>query len=668
MADLTPATPLRLSDSKLQTLSNHIQNLITDLENQSRPLFEAMEIWQKNYEAKPRQKEKNHPWRNASNIVVPLCKMMADSRAASEWSAIHGAGRRVWQATTENEDFEAHGKQMSRYINWQADGNDFDFASESYDWTQERTIHGSSVLAGNWRNNQSYVYVKRGGKVVPVPVSWNRGPILEHVPRYNIMWDTSYPSIGEAPAVDRLFALPWSDFAIQASSSDGWLPGALEKVREHHGITGPSQQIRSLQDEIDGRGQAPDSFRLHGVHEVTVSWPHIQAMDIDGKDLALPGNRKVDTPTVDLRITIHRQTGEILRLSSQPYFYPGKPFFDGYFHKRVGRGHSVGMVKILEQLQAGMTTIFNQGIDSQTRANSLWGKTKIRKLVDQPIDMAKWIFDPTMNGVEPLNFPGSAFSNIQLLQLLQATAERLSGQADPAFGRETRLGGHSAPATTTLALLERGNTLAAPDRGLLTRQLGRAGEFIATLNQQFETNEDGKINRVLGKIDGELVEETIFPTEPIPGNFKFNIRGLSRQDNPDSEMQRQLQVAQQVQNYWGTVFQITQGWAQTIQAVDPRVQPVMIEAFSQALKSTTRTHERFLDAADIDDTQNFLLSINEQGSHTAQLFDAFLAQAREGAGSLPAAPQQGGVGQAGVAPDVGPAGIPGIAGGNGSVQ
>lgn len=664
MADLTPATPIRLSKDNLETLSRAVQNLVTDLETQSAPLLKAMEIWEKNYEATPRHTVKNYPFANASNIVVPLIKTMVDSRVASTWETIHSFGEKVWMTRLLNETFEDQSKTIARVLNWQADGNDFDFGPTTYDWLLESTIHGSSVLAGNWRTNQSHVYMKDGNSAKAVPIAWNTGPILEHVPRYQILWDTSYPSIGEAPAVGRQFPISWATLSAFATQSDGWIKENVEDVKNAPGLDGPTAKMQKSQDLMDHRNtQKPTGFELHDIREVTVSWPQLQALDIRGADLALPGNKKIDTVTVDIRVTIHRKTGKILRLTSQPYYYPGKPFFDTFFHKRVGRGHSVGMAKILEQPQAGITTVLNQGIDAQTRANSVWGKTNVRELQEQPIDMAKWIWDPTMKGVEPFNLAGSSFSNIQLIQTIQSWAERLSGQSDPAFGRETRLGGHSAPATTTLALLERGNTLAAPDRGLLQRQLGRAGEFISTLNQQFGISKL-KLQQVLGEKDAEKAIDIYYPEDPIPGNYKFSIRGLSRSDNPDQEMQKQITIDQQNQNYWGNIARYTEAWSQTLQMAPPEHQEMFLEAYGQAIKGMTFTYKRFLEAAEVDDIENFIMTLPESmnGNGQSAQLDQFADRARQSAGTQPDAQGPGAMAPAGIPAPNGAAGPPGAVG------
>jgi len=661
MASLTPATPIKLSEAKLTSLSREIQNLITELESQSKPLIDAMDMWQKNYEAVPLQKQKNWPFRNASNIVVPLAKMMVDSRVASIWNAIHGAGRNVWNSTTQDTDQEDGSKQVANLINWQADGNDFDFGPASYDWIHDFHVNGSGVLAANWREARQHVFMKRrGGGVGAVPISWGSGPVLEPVPRHQILWDTSYPTISEAPAVVRQFDKTWVELANLSANSDGWVKGAVEKVRNHPGFSGP-RIIEKTQDDMDYRGKTPSAYEKHDVREVTLSWPNITAAGINGRDLMLPGNMKADTPIVDFVVTIHRTTGQILRLQSQPYFMADKPFFDGFFHKRPGRGHSVGMVKILEPLQLALTVVLNQGIDAQTRANSFFGKTNIKQLVDQPIDMAKWVFDPSMKGVEPLQMPGSSFMNLQLMQMIQATAERLSGQSDPAFGRETRLGGHSAPATTTLALLERGNTLAAPDRGLITRTLSRAGECIALLNQQFEDPGGAKLRQVLGEKDAAVAARALWPEDDSPMNFRFNIKGLSRSDNPDAELQKAIQVSQLSGNYWSQILKLTEAISQTLQMA-PELAPINVEAYTQAVKGFTQQHKRALDAADIDDTENFLLTVNEEGSPLQELLADFADRARQGAGDGGGNGQPGGMAPNGGVPPDGAPGIPGVAG------
>lgn len=665
---LTPGLPIRLSDTKMEALERALSNLITDRESQSAPLFESMQIWEKNYEAEPRSKQKDFPFKNASNLVVPIIKTAVNATVASTWGAVHSYGSRVWHGKTQNEEFEKSAAIFTQYLNWQADGNDFDFGPVSYDAILEMTIHGSAVLAPNWAQKQSWVYMPSSSGMRPMAVSWGTGPTLECVPRYQMLWDTSAQSINAAHDVTRQFLLTYGELSAMSENGDGWIKEAVEFVRDHSGLDGPQADIKKVQDELDKRASnalGSHTFETHDIRESTVSWPLLRAMDINGGDLALPNNKKADTVMVDIRATLHRKTGRILRLTSQPFLYPGKPFFDLHFHKRSGRGFSVGLAKILEQQQVAATTIFNQGIDAQTRANSVWAKTKYRDMIDQPIDPSKMVFDPQGDGVTPFDLKGNDFGNLQLLQFVQAISERLSGQSDPAFGRETRLGGHSAPATTTLALLEQGESLAGPHRGLLRKQLGKLGEFISTLNQQFEVDES-KLRNVMGAKDAADASSLAFPSDPIPGNFKFQVVGLSRADNPDREIQKQVQIDQQNNNYWGNVIRITEAWTKVVSQVqDPEIQMVLREAYTQYLRSSTKTYERFLYAAEVDDVENFLLTIEDtrDGEQATQSFNSLADRARETLGNGAAGQAPGGMVGPGGGADPLPSGVPGDPGG-----
>jgi hypothetical protein len=371
-------------------------------------------------------------------------------------------------------------------------------------------------------------------------------------------------------------------------------------------------------------------------------------MGINREDLATPSNRKIDTPEIALVVTHHRKRKLNLRIHAEPYFTPYKPFFDGFYRKRSGRGHSVGAVKRLEGLQSAMTTIFNQGIDCQTRANSVFAQTTVRRLVDEPIDPAHPLFVPDMNSYQPLKLADAPFANLQLLNVAEAMAEKSMGQGDPQFGRETRMGGHpspatstTSPATSTIAMMQNADLLTGPMRDLVRTQLSRAGEFIATIDQQFEADEDGKIQRVLGTEDAETVSEFLFPTEPIPGNYQFNVRGLSQDLNPDAKMNKAVMVSQMNANYWSMILRATEALLKSLQVPAPQeLQAVQLKAFSGFIRAQTESHLDFLEAADVDDIHKFVLAFERNESRTNEAIRAFAGRAGELAG--PGTPPQGG--------------------------
>jgi hypothetical protein len=151
------------------------------------------------------------------------------------------------------------------------------------------------------------------------------------------------------------------------------------------------------------------------------------------------------------------------------------------------------------------------------------------------------------------------------------------------------------------------------------------GEAIAIVNQQFETNEDGKVHRVLGGLDGDQVMTFLFPKEPIPGNYQFDVVALSPQNNPDAEMNRAVQIGQMNQLYWG---QIIQG----VQAMEhPQVGQTVKMAWVKYIESMTNTYMRFLESANVDEIEKYVLNLRaaQQGQGPGNMGPA------AGVGGLP---------------------------------
>jgi hypothetical protein len=626
MANLIPGQIIRLSEPDTRILEKHIGNEITNLETKYSDYFKKLQTWWRWHEGEPRMRQKNFPFVGASNIIIPLTRIMSDSLIARAFNTVFGAGDNVWTARTENENNVQIARDTARYTNWQGKGNDFDLRLSVYDTFSELYPMGASVMALNWRADVRWVYAPgvSGGtfrRSVAQQVQFGRGPIVESPPRENMLWDTAF-NIGDAPVVVREFPMPWSKLkALYQLQPKAWDKDVIESVRGEGGQQGPSKDVteeKKKQDSVQ-EFDIDASTEPLDVREVHIDFPVLENFGFSKR-----GMESMKTPDLPIVITTHRKTGRIIKINAEPYNLPYKPFFDFYFRKRSGRGHSVGVAKRLEQLQSGMTTQFNQAIDSQTRANAVWAITSSRKHMDSPIDPSHPIFAPGMEKeFKELKLTPSIAPNIALIQALQVMAERDMGVADPALGRETRQGGHPSPATSTLALLENTDVMSAPTMAMIRRQMSRLGEAIAILDQQFELNEDGKIHRVLGGLDGESVSEFLFPRTPIPGNYMFDMVALSPQNNPDAEMSRAVQVGQMNQLYWSQVIQGVQVME------NPQVGPLVKKAWLSFIDSSTNTYMRFLDAANVDEIEKFVLNLRRAQQAGAQNLGNITGNARE---------------------------------------
>lgn len=601
-----PGDSIPITDKVREGLGTELSQSIDDLESQYSNLFRDIGIHWKWYEATPvTSGPKNFPFKGASNIVVPLIQIMVDNYVNRAYAALFANRERTWAVRTEREDLEREVKDVGRWLNWASNDNDFSIRLPAYDQLLEQAVTGSSVVALNWRQDVRWAYVGKGKKLRAEQVRYARGAFPEHVPREQILWDTNF-LIQEAPMVVRELRYRWTQLRNLAALDSSWDMKTIEKIQGHGGAQGPSQAVRAGKEREDGKQSLSfGDVNEHDIREVHLDWPMLDQLGFESDMAPKPGKERSKTPSPPIVVTLDRNSRQILRIIAEPYFFPYKPFFDIFYRKRSGRGHSAGIAKKLEHMQRSMTTSLNQAHDARTRANSIWGKTKRKDMLNKPLDPASLIWDPDMNSFEAFNLPTATFDDMRLMTAVQVIAERQIGMSDPDLGRETRQGGHPSPATSTLALLEQSKSMQGTGLDLIRIQYSRMGEAIASLYQQFETNEDGKLQRVLGNEDAGRVEMFLFPTDPISGTLMFDVSAMSGSNTPDAEMKRSILISQMNQNYW---LMVIKGLSFL---ENPQVGPIVKKGVLAAIKAGTASHLRFLEAGDVDDLERYVLTLAE---------------------------------------------------------
>jgi len=645
---LVPGEIIELSDADSKRLGGFISEIVEDLERQySTYLRTDIPIWWKWKHATPAVREKTFPWRGASNLVIPYIRTIADASAATMFGKVFAAAPRIWKIKSEDEDpvRQTWARAWDRQLNWAAAGNDFNFKLAMYDWIDEIVTIGSSVMAINYRNDIRNVYFGRGSnsrkKLQSQKIEWRRGPNFEHAPRENYLWDTSY-RIGDAPCVVREHAYTQFQLEFMAQGDPAWDSEAIASIKNLTGNeSSPSSDARAAKDREDSRSQsASDIMRQHDVREVHIDLPLAKAAGIQ-----IPHVRDTDPdlPWIPLVVHLHRRSRKILRIVAEPYHLPHKPFFDGFYRKAGSRGMSIGVSKLLMPLQEFISSSFNQASDSATRMNTLWAKTRNPKLAMKPFDPSKPMLVNSMDEIEPFNVSTQFVNNLPLINAANVFGERVTGVNDPLMGRETRAGGHPAPATSTLALLGQSDKMTIGTDELMRETVASMGMAATILYQQFETDEDNKFTRVHGQEDADLIKQIIFPAEPIPANYLFEVVAMSPNSNPDSEQQRAVVINQMTNDYWAFVLRIVQ----TVES-NPNLGPLGQEMALQSIRSKTQVYRKFLEASNEDDIERFIAQLNEPGGpNNPDQIAAIGAQASAvigGGGSLPAAGPVAGAG------------------------
>lgn len=635
------STPFKLPLAKRRKLGGALCEYLRDIEGAHGPYFSNIRNQLRRYDAEPRTRTKNVPWPNASNIIVPVIRSAADAMTARMFSTLQGHRRRQWTAKSQNEAFS---KQflgsVVEFLNWSAI-NEIDTFWPPIDWIQESVILGCSVLQVTYEEQERYLLLptKRPGPRTPTPVILRRGPKLTHWPAAQILW-TPGQELRNADFIATQSIMSWSDIVRLVLHDEGFTKDDLDLLKSHTSSGSPGMEIR---DEQARRAGIDDSFNLRGsgpydIRTIWLDYPILRALGQDPDDYRVHLD-STDKEGISLPIVVELDTDAALALRVRPNPYTnlgGTNFFDLYYRRRTGYPRGIGVAKILEGTQAGISTMLNQGIDAVTLSNAAPFMTTNPRLAKRPLTPGQGMLVDAMTDVARLDLSKMIQPEIALINLMQVYSERVSGVNDPMLGRESRSGGHPSPATNYLGMMEQSREMGSIPIRNMREQYSRVGETIASLYQLFDTDADGRIERVFGQADATRIREWLFPTETtIAGNMEFDVFTLSETENPETEMKKSLVIQQATQQYMAASMQLLQ------MLESPQIGPLQKQGATKALEVLGKTHQQFLEAADFDEAQEAILELQQRGADNAQSLDKFRALinqlGQQGAGGGPGA-------------------------------
>src|SRR5439155_11816994 len=142
--------PVKLSGAAEDKLKAHLKMRILALEDGLRELHETKIVkWRKAYEATPREKTREFPFYNASNLVVPIIATFSDTLLARVMSAVLKT-RPVWVAKI----FGSHKdiddtvrtalEEFMEYVG--IEPTELDLYRVYHEWFGEGIKYGTSVL------------------------------------------------------------------------------------------------------------------------------------------------------------------------------------------------------------------------------------------------------------------------------------------------------------------------------------------------------------------------------------------------------------------------------------------------------------------------------------------------------------------------------------------
>lgn len=625
--------PIPLTEAQSEALGKQLVELTEEAESQHAGYFADIAIWHEWYEAKPFSKTKSVPWPGASNIVVPFIRSQADPLAARATLSIFSSAK-LWWGTTESMYWKDRIPHVFGYLNLTANRGFSTFDS----WDPaclEMYVIGEAVVGQRWAEHRKSFVLGKDRK--PKTVVTRVGPEFYHRPREEWLWNRA-KQVHQSEYVIEQCPMTWTDLVCQTAGPNGWDKPAVDAIKTQPGLMGPGQTARRAR--LAAQGVPDESYahvsNLYDIRQATIDWPLFTSLD-KGKELKRP-THIFDTPVeedvhVQVVVHFHRISGKILRAIYDPNILPEKPFYGIQYRRRTSAaGGSVGIAKIGEHIQRGLSTHINQGFDAVTMGNSMKYITSNKELANRVWSPNTIPFVQDLTQFQELSGQKNILPDIQALNALQAIGERAIGQADPNLGREVRLGGHPQPATNFLGITEQSQMNNSRPMKNIRMALSRAGQDRAMMAQLYENNEGDWLQAAFDADDAGHIMEFLESDEPIYGNLNFDVHALSEIHNPDAERQQAILIDQVTTNYFITVSRFVEMMA------NPQVAPPVKEVLRQAVLAKTTTLKRFLESSDVDDIESYVLQLGQARAANEDLLSSVAQRLGVGPGGPGGAP------------------------------
>lgn len=302
--------------------------------------------WRQNMEAVANDAPKNHPYKNSSNIVVPVTQVIGQALSAKILGTFD-AREPLWDVVSLKHDEEAvrRMKSVAKIMNtWARSPTDLNMEQVLQDLTAETVVIGGAFPKVPWVIDQWRV-IGEGGE--ETTVVFHDGPMVVVVPVERVKYRRGVGSIQRLPWIG--VDVPLTEVELRKRASDGVYD--LEAVKK---VLGEKRTAPTDAEEQAQRGEMFDSGETTGLYDITEFYVY---WDVDGSGVP-----------VDLFVTMHVETETVM---SVQYNSLGLRMVTSskYVHRpNALTGRGVG--QMTESMQDEVTTVHNAKIDNMKLANT----------------------------------------------------------------------------------------------------------------------------------------------------------------------------------------------------------------------------------------------------------------------------------------------------------
>jgi hypothetical protein len=574
-APVTPANPR----GRKADFVDHIDAELTEAIGVHDGLVSQWIKWLDLYRAPARQPERNIPYENASNFMLPTIATDADQLFAKFMQSLH-ATENIWVTHALNERWVEAAKPLQDFLTW-LDHNVLKMYDVNKRVVGEMVKLGTGIYKHGWayEKRSVWIYDSRGKAIKSEKI---RGaPFVDHVRLADFVFPASAyatdPDVqGGAPWVAERMRVHVDRLRWMAESSSPYLPNidkdSLNAVIkfEETGVTDWDQAVQSADYDKRSSGAGLDFDTDSKPRHVSGGQPspakllrEIELWEVHAR-FPTQGNDSQD----DVIGWYHKPTRRLIRGVYNYYRHGKRPYeVVRYF---PGDGfYGIGVCEQTEVFQLMDSDLFNFTWDNVLLANSrmVVAQAGTNIAPGEPFYPNKvWIVDGDIRssfGVFPM---ADIYQSLpQLTDGILARKERRNGIGDLQLGNMQSLPSRT-PATTTLSLLQEGAR--RPDLTLKDmRYAGLSTVGLRTLQncQQFMASPvdvGGKhllklALDMLGQPEGsEVAEKILMPLESVDYGVGCSITAVSGSKNKETAKQDYLalmqvsgQVSQQILGY-----------------------------------------------------------------------------------------------------------------------
>lgn len=426
--------------------------------------------WQKDYWAKPEQKEKNFPFRRAANIVIPVSAIAVEAVYARLLNTLFSV-EPFWSIRPRSKDWIEAAPQVEKWLQ-----NEVESALDVYGFCRESLLElvklGTTVGKSGYRRDVRKAVIQRGENQ-PEEVNYvevYNGATLDHVPLANFLLRLHEKNPHDAAWVGEEHTFTWAQIKRMAASGQ-FNKAAIEKIKAYWSQkTGNSESPAQRYEEEMQRlaNFEPDWHQVFNTQEIWMSFD----VDKDGYD-------------EEIVVDFHYESGTILSIRYNWYEDLHRPYHICPYIPVEGRWCGIGIGKQSEQFQKLITTLHRQRLDNATLANM--AQLAIKKTSgygpNEPIFPGKIWFLDDVNDIKEVRLSEvytSAYNNEEFARVYH---EKRTGANEIVLGLPDQ--GTPATATSDLTRLAESNKKFDAVLKNVRRWLGALGLDTLANYQQF---------------------------------------------------------------------------------------------------------------------------------------------------------------------------------------